>query len=531
MIVDGRVLDANSTRKTNVCIMGGGVAGLVLAKELAASFKKIIIIESGGEYYDQETQELYAASTNNKNYYPNSLYSRLRFLGGSSNHWENNTSPLDPIDFEKRDWIENSGWPVDYDDVAQHYPAAGEYCGVKDDGYDKKVWSKRLNKEDVFSNSVSLETGIAKAARPSTRFYNSYGKEIAALPSIEIITNANAVDVEFDENTKNISKVYFESIPGIRHEVSTDLCVMCLGGIENARMLLAFNEKYDHRLGNRYDNVGRYFMDHPVVRAAQFYAHDMSRYTLYKPTDLVDRIVLGFWKLRADTLAANKLNNIRMPLVSATNYTMSDGISSHHILKDALSNGELPEDFGSHLLNFVRDFDMVAEAVSRRKFGTKIFDHADEIAAYQMPIMMEQTPHRDNRIKLGDSKDRFGIRRIEIEWQLKEDDKEKFWQALTLVANEVGANSLGRIRLLQERSERIWGDQLGFGHHHMGTTRMCHNYKDGVTDATQKVFGTNNLFVAGSSVFPTGGHVPPTLTIVAMTIRLAKYISREFARG
>lgn len=531
MLIDGSSLKINTSLEADVCIMGGGVAGLVLAKELAINFDKIIVIESGGENFSPESQELNSPGAKSNSFFPDPLYSRMRFLGGSSNHWENNTSPLDPIDFETRDWIANSGWPIRYDDIVQYYPAAGEYCGVKSDGYKKNFWLNKLDKKDIFSDSSILETAIAKASRPPTRFFYDYKKEISSLSAVDIYTNSNVVDVEFDGENNVIKKVFFESVPGFRHEVKADVCIMCMGGIENARMLLTFNEKYNNKIGNNYDNVGRYFMDHPVVRAAHFYPHDMNIYSLYKPSDLGSRIVLGFWKLKRKTVVSNKICNIRMPLVPATNYTLSDGISSHHIIKDALSNGELPDNFGQHILNFAKDIDMVIEAISRKKFKEKLFDHADDKEAYQMPVMVEQTPHRDNRVRLGDVKDRFGTKRVEIDWEVKPDDKDRMWKALGIVANEVGANSLGRVRLLKDRSDRIWGDQLGFGHHHMGTTRMSSNYNDGVTDAAQKVFGTNNLFVAGSSVFPTGGHVPPTLTIVAMTIRLARHISREYSHG
>ena len=143
--------------------------------------------------------------------------------------------------------------------------------------------------------------------------------------------------------------------------------------------------------------------------------------------------------------------------------------------------------------------------------------------------MVEQTPNRDSRITLGEKRDRFGIKRTKIDWQLSSSDKEQMWRGLELFANEVGALSLGRVKLLKEREDRIWESQLGYGHHHMGTTRMSDSEKTGVVDASHKVYGTNNFFIGGSSVFATGGHVPPTLTIVAMTIRLATILRQQFS--
>lgn len=531
MLLDGSKLNERSSYESDICILGGGVAGIVLARELLGKFKKIILLESGGENYTQEAQELYAPSTKNKSYYPDPTYSRLRFLGGSSNHWENNTSPLDPMDFENRSWIPNSGWPISFNDLESFYPKAEVYCGVKGNGYDTDEWVNKLAYTDLVKGSKVLETGIAKAAVPSTRFYAAHGQPLVENSSIQVITFANVVDLDFDEQTQKIQKVFFETKPGLRHEVKAKAFVMCFGGIENARMLLTFNEKYKNKIGNYHDNVGRYFMDHPTVRAANFYPHTHKGLELYTGDPIGDLNVKGFLELKKDSLALHELSNIRMPLQPATKYEMSDGISSHHILGDAFSEGELPEDFGAHILNYVKDIDMVVEAVSRKAFDKKLFDDADDIAGYQFAMMLEQTPHRDNRIRLGDKLDPYGIARIEIDWEFKKDDQERMWRGLEVTANELGALSIGRLRLLKERSERLMGDQLGYGHHHMGTTRMSKDYKSGVVDAKQKVFGTNNFFIGGSSVFSTGGHVPPTLTIAAMSIRLAETILKEYAHG
>ncbi len=167
------------------------------------------------------------------------------------------------------------------------------------------------------------------------------------------------------------------------------------------------------------------------------------------------------------------------------------------------------------------------EAIARKKFDSSLFDSAKNIGGFEIPMMMEQTPSENNRIKLGTKKDSLGIPKMIIDYQVSDSDKNRLWRSLDIVAQEVGAQSLGRLKLLKERSNRIWGDQLGFSNHHMGTTRMSTSPKTGVVDLNQRVFGTENLYISGSSVFSTGGNVPPTLTIAAMTIRLAEHIKNE----
>ena len=171
---------------------------------------------------------------------------------------------------------------------------------------------------------------------------------------------------------------------------------------------------------------------------------------------------------------------------------------------------------------------MVAEAISRKTFDKNIFSHADQLGGAGVHIMMEQTPDRNNRIRLGNQRDRLGVKKLVVDWKLGKQDIDMMWSGLMLLGREIGALSLGRLRLLKEQSQRLFGDQMSFGLHHMGTTRMATSPSSGVTDADQRVFGTENLYVAGSSVFVTGGHVAPTLSIVALSLRLADHLK---ARG
>ena len=297
-----------------------------------------------------------------------------------------------------------------------------------------------------------------------------------------------------------------------------------MGGIENARMMLVFNEKYQNQLGNQGDSVGRYFMEHPTVRAAHFFAEDESKFKLYQRHNLGDRNVLGFFQISEEKLKQSRTTNVRMPLMPATNYEMSDGISSFHVIADAANSIEVPNDFGTHLYNVLTDMDMVIEAVSRKSLDTALFDSAEKFAGFQIPMMTEQSPFRENRVRLGDEVDVLGLKKVAIDWKVMQQDKDRVWKSLEVVAQEVGALGLGRLRIMREHDSHIWGSQLGFAHHHMGTTRMADSPKDGVVDSNLKVFGCKNLYIAGSSSFSTGSHVPPTLTIAALTLRLADHL-------
>lgn len=524
MIIDANAIGNLEKLDADICIMGGGVAGIVLAHELLKGKKNVLLIESGNEAYDEKAQELYEAESVPA-FFPGTSYSRLRLLGGSSNHWENSIERFDPIDFKKRDWIDNSGWPITYEEVLKFYPEAEAYCGVGNGRYDLPSWKRKFDCKDIFLNSSLFSTVFSVSPPSPTNFYDKYGEGLINSNNIKIIKNANVVGMEFDSERGKVTSILFKTFSGVDHTVRAKRFVMCLGGIENARMLLVFNEKYKNRLGNSFDNVGRYFMEHPTIRAADLLPFgDSVLDKAYSGVDDDQLKIRGAARAKLSESAQIKYHasNLRLYFNRQSKLELSSGISSSHIILDSLKGLSFSDNFGQHLVNVIKDIDQVAEALLRKEFDVSLFESANEFGGYQIVSMIEQTPDRNNRIRLGVDKDRLGIKKIKIDYRVTQEDKDRAWRTLELLSKDPGIQAIGRLRLLKERESQIWGSQLGFGQHHMGTTRMSHSEKTGVVDTSLKVFGTNNLYISGSSVFPTGGHVPPTLTIVAVTIRLAR---------
>jgi choline dehydrogenase-like flavoprotein len=520
------MIDANKPmtldlHNADICIMGGGIAGITLARKLKNSRYKILLVESGDENYQQNVQNLYSADKKPE-LFPDPLSSRLRMLGGSSNHWENSTERLDPIDLTKRDWIPDSGWPIKYEELVKYYSEAELYCGLDDEGYDLKYWADEFNFEDKLNNSGTVNNAIVKSSFPFTRFFVKYGDELRKADNINIIVNANVLDIDIDSGI--IKSITISNLNGQHYNVKAKVFVMCFGGIENARMLLHFNTTNNNQLGNQYDNVGRYFMEHPTIRAANFFPFEGELHRIYNGIQYNGQLIKARFKLTEGAQIQHKMNNLRLFLTKSSNIRLSEGVSSAHVVKDSLKNSELPDNFGNHLINIVKDIDIISELYLRKEFDTSLFDSVDEYGGYQFISMIEQSPNRNNRITLGDDVDQLKIRKINIEWTIQDNDKAMAWKSLEILAKDPVINEIGRIRILKENESRIWGNQLGFGHHHIGTTRMSDDITKGVVNSTLKVYGTNNLYISGSSVFPTGGHVPPTLTIVALTLRLADKI-------
>ena len=507
----------------DVCLVGSGPASIIVAHELKDSGLRIIILEGGNENYNHDSQELYAPAFPPR-YYEDTTHDRVRMLGGSSTHWENNTSEYLPSDFVQKDWIEYSGWPIRYEDVSRYYPMAGQYCGTGQDGYDSTFWHNSLNLKDPVASSNYIRTGIKKAPRQPTRFFKKYQQALSDCPNITIVKNANLKDIEYDKNTKNITSMRFCNYKLDGFNVFAKRFIMCLGGIENARFLAIFNEKYQNQLGNRHDQVGRYFMDHPLLRASQFLPSQNSLGLLKQRNYHNKRFISGFLEHNDESILKHKITNVRMPLFKASEYKLSTGIESAHVFAQAINDGQLPDQSLSHLWNILSDVDMVLEGISRKKFGKSLFDSSTVQSAYETLIMFEQLPHYDNRIWLDQTRDKFGLKRHRVTWKFHDKDIKLGWKSLEIMAAELATTNVARLRILQEFEERLQKEKLFVCHHHMGTTRMAQKETEGVVDKNQKVFNTNNLYINGSSVFVTGSHIPPTLTITALSIRLAEHI-------
>ncbi len=528
MLIDARTLESGPDLTCDICIMGGGPAGLTLARELVGAPVKVCVLESGGLYFEEETQALARGDVVGHRY-PSPDISRLRILGGASNHWEGNCSPLGVEDFRRRDWVPYSGWPFTRADLDPYYARAQVYCQLGPYTYDPRYWAERTGGTLLSEGSEKLETGVAQFS-PPTNFGDVYGPELEDAANIEVYLHTNVVEIEASPLGERIERVRCRVIEGPEFAVSAKVFVLAMGGIENARMLLVSDRVHARGLGNRNDLVGRFFMDHPTVKGAALMPSRPIDTSFYDGTIGAEQAVTGFLQLAPEVVRERKLMNIRVPLFAVTNYYLSEGIASMHQLQDALDRRDWPDRFWGHVANVITDFDMVLEGIARQAFNKRLFDSADAIGGYLFDTMIEQTPDPESRITLSGKRDRFGVRQVQIDWKLAKRDQDNLWAVYRILAAELGRLKVGRVKLFEDNA-RLFEERLGYGHHHMGTTRAHDSPSAGVVDADLKVHDLHNLYVAGSSVFPTGGHVPPTLTIVALSIRLADHLKAMGSRS
>lgn len=525
MILDFKELEDGARIDTDLCVIGAGAAGISIAREFAASKVDVLLLESGGYQYEPEAQSLYVGSNDGLGYFGLNI-TRLRMLGGTTNHWSGRCGTFTDMDFRARSWVPDSGWPISKADLDPFYERAQQVCRLGDYLYDEQAFEK-IGLETPAFNPDRVRSRFWQFS-PPVRFGLDYRDELKDAANIRLLIHANVTDIRTNAEGAAVEHVKLRSFEGKQAEVRAKRYVLACGGIENPRLLLASNGVEEAGLGNRHDVVGRYFMEHPKSRSGVIVTQDADK--LLTPFRKHFSAEVPFWAHfnSGDALQEREqiLNN------SAALYYKIDpdsgAIAAQDIWKD-LKKGEWPDQFGEKLGRTLGDLDdMLGVAYTRYVEGGPAILTPGLI---YLRARTEQAPNPQSRITLGDERDALGLRRPHLDWQLTALDKRSVAVFTRTLAEELQRLDLGRVQiadwLLDESPD--WADDLIGSHHHMGTTRMSENPRRGVVDGDSRVHGVDNLYVAGSSVFPTGGYMNPTLTIVAMSLRLADHLKQRFA--
>lgn len=533
MIEDANSLPDGHSVTADIAIIGAGAAGIVLAHELANSALRVVVLESGSLEPEASIQSLNDGSSSGHPTFP-LISSRLRYFGGTTNHWTGQCAPLDPIDFTARDWIAHSGWPMGRDELDPFYVRASHYAELGGfEAFDVRT-AQRSTGYPVWEFTDGRLQHVVYQQSPPTRFGQAWRKPLAEADDIEVYLNATVVELVADARGQRLSHLAIRTQANTSLSVRARRYVLASGGIENARLLLVSRGIQRNGLGNNHDLVGRFFMDHLVL-----YLGDIA----FSQPDSVDGRFYNYWsaeeykgfgalRVAEQLLVSQRLLNaglIIRPRPANEVFRDSrrtDSVNAFISVARSVSRGEFPNSALEDSCTIIDDPGPVSAFMARR-FMRKFNDHGGYDTA-PVVIEAEQSPNRASRVTLTEERDHFGVPRAHLDWQIATGDFESIATTERLLALSIGASGLGRFRSnaagsleAHEAARSAW--------HHMGTTRMATTPQEGVVDSNCRVFDVENLFVAGSSVFPTGGRSNPTLTIVALAIRLAHYLKGELA--
>ncbi|HEV3423959.1 MAG TPA: GMC family oxidoreductase [Paraburkholderia sp.] len=533
MFIDSRGVEERSVIGTTICIIGAGVAGITCALEMDKLGIDTCLLESGGYTPDDETRDLYRGE-NVGIPYTFADGSRSRFLGGSSNCWGGWCRPLDPWDFEKRDWVKDSGWPFGLEELQPYYARTHALLQLGPENFDPAYWEAAINRSDVRRHplpSGNVRDTISQFS-PPVRFGKQYRNELQKSRHVRVFLNANALDIETDPEAQNVTGIQVGTLSGRRFGVAARLFVLATGGIENARLLLAANKVQAAGLGNGNDLVGRYFMDHPRIMSGSIrFKEAWARNKLYDikyhyQNDAVKahgQHISSQFALTQEVLEREKLLNARVWFYSMFYGENTAGAEALIRCKQALLKKDQPG------WSLRRDLTTMAlHPLEAGCFGAaRLFQPRALITDVKFQTIVEAEPNRNSRVTLSTQRDRLGMNRVKVDWQLTDLVKRTFDRTNALLAEEMERAGVATVTLDAPLEGQAWPAQLEGTWHHMGTTRMHDSPTQGVVDRDCKVHGIANLYVAGSSVFPTVGANFPTITITALTLRLAGHIARS----
>lgn len=546
MMLSPQDVDLSRPLQADVCIVGAGAAGITLACELDASGLDVLLLDAGAPAARRDCSQDPYEGTAEHPHAPPRFFRRLGF-GGTTAIWGGRCVPLDPIDFAVRSHVPGSGWPVSFEEVARHYPRAMAYC---DAGAFEFLAQQALSEGRPFIPGLTSGGGlrcdaIERYSLP-THFGRRYRDRLARSANVRVLGPAHAVRLRRDPHADRLAALECRTGPGSpAFSVQAQRFVLATGGIEVPRLLLASGG-----LGNRHDLVGRFYSCHvenfigrvrPRRPGTQFQftrtrdgVYARGKLLIDEETQHRQRLLNTSFRLHYPNVADASHAS---PVLSAVYLARRTLIPEYRrILQHGVGEGVRTSSWVPHALNVARGLPQLAafgldwtrrRILAQRKLPYVLAPNAD--GSYVLEFNAEQTPLRDSRIVLNAQEDAFGVPRVHVDWKLCDDDIDSLCRTYALLRTRLDA--AGVDLEFDERSlRRTLADSVPLGGHHIGTARMGHGPKDGVVDRQGALFELPNLYVCSSAMFTTSGHANPTLTIVAMAIRMAAHLQATSIR-
>jgi choline dehydrogenase-like flavoprotein len=517
--------------EADVAVIGAGAAGIATARRLVERGLSVALLESGGFDYEAETAELNDGENVGEPYYDLDS-ARLRFFGGTTAIWGGRCAHLDPIDFERRDWVPHSGWPFDAVELEPWYAEARGLLGLP------RSRAPRGKPNGLLGQLADDDLAVQhwEFDHQFDRFGADRNSDLLKHPKLTVAVHATVREIVALPSGKAISHLEVLTPGGKRVEVHAPAYVLAAGGIENPRLLLASNSVAKCGLGNQNDLVGRFFMEHPHGRGGTLTGAPAWRVLSAFSNRQSDGAVV------APLLTASTALQARSGLLNSalTIAARRPEGGRHSVVKRAYIHAKhkvAPTELARSLWKVQR----LAGRQVKQYVGPLFPWLGCTIGSFELALVLraEQAPNPASRVTLGTEVDRTGMPRVKLDWRLCEQDVHTACELVAAVSRAFERRGLGRLEPAEwlEGGSRAWqfdpvvsAHPIG-GFHHMGTTRMADDPRQGVTDREGRVHGIDNLYVAGSSLFPTGGWANPTLTILALALRTAERIAARKESG
>jgi choline dehydrogenase-like flavoprotein len=531
VLIDAISVGAGKTFDCDLCIIGGGAAGITIARRLRNTGLSVMLLESGRINLNLATQKLYRGEVVGDHYFRLDAC-RWRVLGGSTTRWGGWCRPLESVDFLQRDWIDHSGWPIDARTLASYEAEAADLFELPNARFDLETWGARMGAPLPLAGSHFVNTVFQHS--PETNFSEKYRADLMQSPNLTTMLNANVVQMRLDRESRRLASLTVATTKGVRFFVRPKAVCLAAGGIENARLLLASRADRPAGLGNEHDLVGRYFMEHlhaPVghlvvnngTQGNAFFRklifNDVRLRGVIRPTpEAQERHRL----LGTSIALENPSFELGTPFVGWPPALTFGPVRAYRALR-GLGLNRAAERYKVT----AQSLQSIPGRIRSRNMARKARSSARQ-AGNAGPILSlyfraEQAPDPDNRVVLSDRVDALGMQESRLQWKFGAKNIASIEKWLAILDQDTRTLGIGQVIFPGDD----WRNGIIGGPHHMGATRMSADPRHGVVDADCRVHSVENLYIAGSSVFATGGYANPTFTLVALALRLADTLRRR----
>lgn len=540
MIEDARTLENAACLQAEICVIGAGPAGLTLALALAELGRKVLLLEAGGLDNDAARSDLAAPAAGFRYGTETEIIQNVRF-GGNANAWHVRTpsdgtrvrfAAYQEADFEAREETGNWHWPFRTADLEAAEQRAGAIWGLPPAGFRAPEGLPGIG-DDLDNAAYQFPS-----ARTVTQDFRERVRQSA---HITLLTHAVVHRLEFEGG--RAVRAHIAPGPDQAATVRAGTFVVANGALGGCRLLFNSPLASGEAPGNQGDALGRYLMDHPGVLGGVFYPSSPSVISQFIPYDIRDtgsvpvmvHMILSDDRLRAGGVLG--LASHFFPQDASwrwdhvPSFRKNDAVLGIIAARRALEQRRLPT--ARHLGNILAGLDAaipylihrarVPQSSMARGGWSERPGAEGRYTVFEVVQSAEQAPHRDNRVLPSDETDALGHRRITLDWQLHESDIEKIIAAQEVFERAIAASGLGRID--HARPDGTLRLRTTSSHHHIGGLRMGTDPATSVTDGDGRVHGTENLYVAGSGLFPTGSYANPTWLIAVLAVRLAAHLA------
>ncbi|MBX9461718.1 MAG: FAD-dependent oxidoreductase [Aquamicrobium sp.] len=543
MLVDRQ--DGTSVHHHNICIIGSGPVGIALALELARRGQAVTVLESGAHMASVEASQHSRAEIVGTPKHADMMVAVQRSFGGTSNLWGAGCVPLDPIDFERRPGLTDASWPLEYRDFASHFADASRYANCGPPVFEDEPPGVAIaDREFRCSNLIRF-------AEPAS-FRTAHEDEIRRSQRIRLHLDATVTGMAFASDGR-VASLLVRSRSGEVTTLKAKTFVVACGGVETARLMLAVQRTAPSAFGGVDGPLGRYYMGHLSGEIAQmrlanaaldagldFFRGAHGRYARRRiiASDDVQRrenlTNVSFWPFMPPFRdAAHRSAVLSLAYLALSVPAIGRRLVSEHLRE---RNSTPPAPIVPHLGNLVAGLPELLRFMPRFLHGRFLADtrlpglHVRNAGRrYGVHYHAEHLPHAESRVTLANQHDELGMPRARIDMRVSDADVAPIVRTHQLLRDWVARTGLGELEWLypeQDMPARVLA-QAPDGVHQIGTARMGANSRTGVVDGDCRAFGSPNLYVAGSAVFPTSGQANPTFSAIALAVRLARHMAAE----